>query len=145
MYSTYCSNDLPFYKFFDHHSLILQDRVRKLIYNHYLTCLHELSGCIRHSFEGFETHPKNVRDFEIPRFHVRFPDFHWDFKISRRISRFPLDFKISCKISKFDVRFQDFSQDFKISSRISGFHLRFLDFTNLLDEISLSSMAYVSD
>ena len=36
--------------------------------------------------EGFETHPKNVRDFEIPRFCLRFQDFRWDFKISHKIS-----------------------------------------------------------
>ena len=33
--------------------------------------------------EGFATHEKSVRDFEISRFCLRFLDFHWDFKISR--------------------------------------------------------------
>ena len=38
--------------------------------------------------EGFATHQKSVRDFKIPRFRLRFLDFHWDFKISCKISRF---------------------------------------------------------
>ena len=51
----------------------------------------DLPTNVRHSntctqYEGFETHPKNVRDFEILKFRLRFPDFRWDFKISRKIS-----------------------------------------------------------
>ena len=37
--------------------------------------------------EGFATLQKSVRDFEIPRFRVRFLDFRWDFKISGELSQ----------------------------------------------------------
>ena len=47
-----------------------------------------LPGISLLAIEGFETHPKNVRDFEIPRFCLRFPDFVG-------ISRFHIRFQVA--------------------------------------------------